>query len=98
MHTGMTYRLPRFWILALVQLLLAVAVAGFCFYLRTAAFLSGPPSGDLYANSWSFQLVIFAAIWLPAALLVAGTLIAIEHSLLKHFQRLPATKRRPHAH
>ncbi|WP_434026359.1 hypothetical protein [[Pseudomonas] boreopolis] len=76
-------RLPKFWILALAQLALAVAIAGTWFYFRTEALLAGPPSGDLYANNWGFQLIVFVVAWLPATLLITGILLAIEHRALK---------------
>ena len=77
------FRLPKFWILALAQLALAFAIAGTWFYFRTEAFLAGPPSGDLYANNWGFQLIVFVMVWLPAVLLITGILLVIEHQALK---------------
>ena len=76
-------RLPKFWILALAQLALAVAVAGTWFYFRTESFLSGPPSGDLYANNWGFQLIVFLIFWLPTTLLITSIVLAVEHQALK---------------
>lgn len=80
---SMQLRLPKFWILALAQFALAVAIASIWFYIRTEALLSGPPSGDLYANNWGFQLIVFGLFWLPTVLLITGILLAIEHQALK---------------
>lgn len=62
---------------ALVQLL--VLIIGFCcwFYLRTVAYLNGPPDPDTYAQTWSFQLFV-GVLYLLAALLLGATLILIE--------------------
>ncbi|EJO93126.1 hypothetical protein A471_16035 [Ectopseudomonas mendocina DLHK] len=79
----MQLRIPKFWILALAQLALAVTVSGIWFYFRTEAFLAGPPSGDLYANNWGFQFIAFVIVWLPSVLLITGILLAIEYQALK---------------
>ena len=70
----------KFWKIALAQLLFAVTCSAIWFYFRTMAFLAGPPSGDLYANNWRFQLVVFATVWLPATLLFVGIALAIQRT------------------
>ena len=72
----------KFWKLAAAQLLIAVGCAAVLFYFRTTALLAGPPSGDLYAHNWGFQLMVFFAVWLPAILLIMGSFIAIEREVL----------------
>jgi hypothetical protein len=32
---------------------------------RISAFLALPPSGDMYAHTWSFQLMVFAVFRFP---------------------------------
>jgi hypothetical protein len=78
-------QLPRFWKLALIQLALSVGIVAAWFYFRTSALLAVPPPpvGDLYAYNWGFQLAVFVVIWLPATLLIAGILLAIEYEALK---------------
>ncbi|TDK19971.1 hypothetical protein E2F46_16530 [Luteimonas aestuarii] len=91
------FRLPKFWILALAQLALAVAIACIWFYFRTEAFLAGAPSGDLYANNWGFQLIAFVVVWLPGVLLITGILLAIEHQALKPYYLAQQTESARHA-
>jgi ABC-type dipeptide/oligopeptide/nickel transport system permease component len=75
-------RLPRFWILAAAQVVLAIAAAATWFYFRTKAYLAGPPDPDTYAWSWDFQWMVFCIYWLPALLLCIGILLAIERTTL----------------
>jgi hypothetical protein len=77
----------KFWKIALAQIIFAVACSATLFYFRTMTFLAGPPSGDLYANNWGFQLVIFAIVWLPATLLFVGIALAIQRAWLTHNRR-----------
>jgi hypothetical protein len=86
------FRLPKFWKLALVQLALAIACMTTVFYFRTKALLAGPPIGDLYANDWGSQSVVFFVFWLPATLLVTGILLAIEHQALQPHHLAQQTK------
>ena len=85
----------KFWKLATAQLVVAVACAAILFYFRTRALLAGPPSGDLYANNWAFQLVVFFAVWLPATLLIVGSIIAIERSILVRRKAEKSTESAP---
>jgi hypothetical protein len=80
-------RLPKFWVLATVQVALFVGIAATWFYFRTKAYLAGPPDPDLYAWSWDFQLMVFALFWLPATLLLTGILIGIERVALRPYYR-----------
>ena len=64
--------------LALVQVATALVGVVVWFWMRTEAFLAGPPSPDLYANNWGFQLVVFLLVWLPAAALAAIAILAME--------------------
>jgi hypothetical protein len=75
-------RLPKFWVLATAQLAALVFVAAVWFYFRTSAYLAGPPEPDLYAWSWEFQWFVFAVYWLPALLVFAGIVLAMERSAL----------------
>ena len=85
----------RFWKFAAAQLVIAIGCVAVLFYFRTKAFLAGQPSGDLYANSWGFQLLVFFAVWLPATLLIVGTIIAVERALLMHHQIEKITESSP---
>ena len=76
------HRKIAFWKVALFELIALIAIAGLAFYLRTAALLSGPPSGDLYTNNWGFQLTVFFVVWLPATLLLAYIAISIQRDWL----------------
>ena len=78
------HRQVAFWKLAVTELSAAVICAGVLFYFRTRSLLADTPSGDLYASNWSFQLVIFAVVWLPATLLIAGVVLAIQRNWLIH--------------
>jgi hypothetical protein len=63
---------------AFIQLFLAIAAVGYWFMLRTKAYLAGPADGDLYAQTWGFQIMIFAIGYIPWILLVVGILIIFE--------------------
>jgi|ThiBio_1000_plan_1041568.scaffolds.fasta_scaffold04942_1 hypothetical protein len=63
------------------------------YYIRTAAFLAGPPFIDTYAQTWSYQLVM-GAILLVGALLALAVLLIIEACLLKLYRRIAASKHR----
>lgn len=81
----MKIALPRFWILAAVQVILALVVISIAFYFRTEALLAGPGDGDLYAHTWGFQLAVFALLWVPATLLATGIVLVVERRLLKPY-------------
>lgn len=63
---------------ALLQLSAAALGVAIWFYFRIEAYLAGPTDGDLYAQSWGFQLVVFGLIWLPLTLSLVGVLISLE--------------------
>ena len=63
---------------AFIQLFLAIAAVGYWFMLRTEAYLAGPADGDLYAQTWGFQTMIFTIGYVPWILLVVGILIILE--------------------
>jgi hypothetical protein len=75
--------LPKFWKLALVQLVLAITCAAILFYLQAEALLAGPQTGDLYVYTWQFQLAIFFMLWLPAIVLVCVALLGVEYLALR---------------
>lgn len=81
------FRLPEFGVLAAAQV--ALAIIGSCawFYVRTTAYLAGPPDPDTYAQNWGFQLIVFAIVWLPAILLSIGIVLAIERAILIPYYR-----------
>ena len=81
----MKIRLPKFWMLAAVQIAMAIAAVGTWFYFRTKAYLAGPPDPDLYAWSWDFQLMVFAMFWLPPTLLLTSILLGVERFALKPY-------------
>ncbi|MEY2528519.1 MAG: hypothetical protein QOJ05_609 [Verrucomicrobiota bacterium] len=56
---------------------------------RIAAFLALPPSGDLYAHDWGFQLFAFALFRFPIWLVGLLVILAVEFTLLK--RRTPQT-------
>ena len=56
---------------------------------RIAAFLALPPSGDLYAHDWGFQLMAFAIFRFPVWLVGLLVILAVEFTLLK--RRTPQT-------
>ena len=78
------HRHIAFWKLVAAELSAAVVCAGVIFYFRTRSLLADAPSGDLYANNWGFQFVVFAAVWLPATLLIVGVVVAIQRNWLLH--------------
>jgi hypothetical protein len=49
---------------------------------RISALLALPPSGDLYAHTWSFQLMMFAIFRLPLWLIGLLVVFAAEFALL----------------
>jgi len=61
---------------------LALLFAFFCvwFYLRTTAYLAGPPDGDLYAQTWSFQLMV-GGLYLVGSLPLLAVLFLVEAGL-----------------
>jgi hypothetical protein len=79
----MARRLPPFWLLATCEgiAFLAAVFAVYCFRIR--AFLSGPVIGEWYAHTWSYQLLIFACVWLPVALAVLAIGLWAQRSALQ---------------
>lgn len=63
------------------------------YYLRTGAFLAGPPFIDTYAQTWSYQ-VLMGLILLAGALVALAVLLVIEACLLKLYRRIAASKSR----
>jgi hypothetical protein len=59
------------------------------YYLRTIAFLAGPPFIDTYTQTWSYQLIM-GAILLAGALLALAVLLIVEACLLKLYRRIAA--------
>ena len=55
------------------------------YYLRTVSFLAGPPYGDLYAQTWPYQLLM-GAFWLAGLLAVLTVVLVLEASLLKLYR------------
>ena len=88
-------RLPKFWILAVAQVVLVCVAASVWFYFRTKAYLAGPPDPDTYAWSWGFQWMVFGIYWLPGILLCTGGLLVIERTALIPYYRA-ASLRVPH--
>jgi hypothetical protein len=74
---------PR--ICAVTLALWFIGMAAHCAW-RTHAALSGPPDPDLYANDWSFQLVVFLFFWAPAWLIGLLAALLVEAAV---FQRQP---------
>ena len=68
---------------------LALYFACFClwFYFRTDAYLAGPPDGDLYAQTWSFQLIV-GAFYLVGSLPLLAILFMVEAGLFKAVLRV----------
>ena len=56
---------------------------------RIATFLALPPSGDLYAHGWGFQLLAFAVFRFPIWLVGLLVILVVEFTLLK--RRTPQT-------
>jgi hypothetical protein len=50
---------------AVLQLIVTVSAMGGWFTLRTAQYLAGPPDGDIYAQTWGFQAIVFVMFYLP---------------------------------
>ncbi len=50
---------------------------------RVATFLALPPSGDLYAHTWSFQLMVFAVFRFPLWLVGLLVILIVEFALLR---------------
>jgi hypothetical protein len=55
------------------------------YYLRTAAFLAGPPYGDLYAQTWSYQLLM-GTLWLACLIAALTVALVLEASLVKLYR------------
>jgi hypothetical protein len=55
------------------------------YYLRTVAFLAGPPYGDLYAQTWSYQLLM-GALWLACLLAALSVVLILEASFFKLYR------------
>jgi hypothetical protein len=55
------------------------------YYLRTVAFLANPPYGDLYAQTWSYQLVM-GTLWLAGLIAALTVVLILEASLLKLYR------------
>ena len=70
-------------IVALLQTLLIVGAGCVWFYLRTRAYLAGPPDGDLYAWNWVFQEFVFLVFYLPMVLAFSAVLAAAEFLVAK---------------
>jgi len=49
---------------------------------RISAILALPPSGDLYAHSWGFQLGVFAVLRLPVWIVALLVVFVVEFALL----------------
>ena len=84
-------QLPKFWVLAVLQIAIAIAAVGIWFYFRTEAYMAGSPDPDLYAWSWSFQWMVFAIFWLPPTLVFTGILLGIERLALKPYYKAAST-------
>ncbi|KAF1053754.1 MAG: hypothetical protein GAK43_01244 [Stenotrophomonas maltophilia] len=80
---------PRFRLLAWSQVILTITFATGLFFLRTRARMAEPAwaSVDLYAQSWTFQWLVFGVLWLPLLLLALSFLLLIEYTLLSAAQR-----------
>ena len=76
----------RFWPIAIAECVLVAAVLVGWFYVRTAAYLAGPPDPDRYAQTWSFQLVVFAFFWILPAVLVMGIALTLQASFFKCYR------------
>ena len=55
------------------------------YYLRTAAFLAGPPYGDSYAQTWSYQFIM-GALWLACLLAALTVVLILEASFFKLYR------------
>lgn len=71
----------KFVLIAVAQTLLLVAATATWFHFRTEAFLAGPGDGDLYAHTSGFQWATYFLVYLPATLVVASGLVALQRSL-----------------
>ena len=67
---------------AFIQLFLAIAAVGYWFIKRTEEYLAGPADGDVYAQTWGFQIMVFLIAYMPLILLVVGILIILESYVL----------------
>jgi hypothetical protein len=67
---------------AFIQLFLAIAAVGYWFMQRTEEYLAGPADGDVYAQTWGFQIMVFIIGYMPLILLVVGILIILESYVL----------------
>ena len=68
---------------------LALFLAAFCvwFYIRTVAYLAGPPDIDLYAQTWSFQFIV-GGLYLVGSLPLLATLFLVEAGLFQLARRV----------
>jgi hypothetical protein len=85
-QTQMRSRWKRiFWIVALFQAAVVFGTLGVWYYGRTVANLANPSDGDLYAHSWSFQIMVFLVVYLPTTSILFAALLALEFLIVSWF-------------
>jgi hypothetical protein len=55
-------------------------------FLRIRAFLHGPPDPDLYANTWSFQIIVSTIFRLPVWVFLLIVVLLLE-SIYRGYRR-----------
>lgn len=83
--------MSKFWIVAALQFLAAVAVSAFWFWWTHRAWMAAPPEpySDLYAHDWGFQWLVYCVTWLPVTLVGTLTLVLVERAVLKSRAKKP---------
>jgi hypothetical protein len=79
--------------LYLVSIALGLVLCAAHFWFRTATFLSNPTDTDLYAHTWSFQLMAFLIVFFPLWLLGLILLLSVEVWCVSRLKRKRAVAR-----
>ena len=75
-----------FWILALGQLCVVLALLIRHFYVVASDIVAQPTHVDAYfVYTWSFRIMVFCIFWLLPTLIGMGVLIALEWFILRFF-------------
>ena len=69
--------------LALVEFLVILACVVAWFAVRTVNYLAGPPDGDLYAQTWGFQAIVFVIFYFPRTMLAIGVWLVAQSAFIR---------------
>ena len=69
--------------LALVQVGIFIVALSVWFFITTRSYLAAPTDGDLYAHTWSFQVLNFCVFYFPPCVCALALLLLTEWLLLR---------------